>query len=112
MEKHAQTPHDDQQLVPYGDQHRQGVYIVDDASMGSQNGGPLVVFPDDRLGPTEEHPQWNFYIHAPQFNWWVVGQYDEVARMGMHPLAHEAFQFGCQVEAHQIYLCDSLYDAE
>ena len=87
-----------------------------DSSMGSSgnggNGGPLVTFPDDRVGPSEAHPDRAFWIHAPQFHWTVVGTQDEVARQGIAQLAQETFRFGQMVESHQFYLRDHLAEAE
>ena len=97
-----------QQQMVLRDAHAQDqeVYRVDDTAMGNGrngNGGPIVVMPEDRRGPNEEHPQRAFYVNAPQFHWhqYVVGANDEGARAGIQQIAMEAFVFG-QMTEHRL----------
>ena len=65
-------------LVPHGGEQQQQMelYIQNDESMGSGTNGesgnghenPLVQFPNDRVGPTEDVPNRRFFVHAPQFH--------------------------------------------
>ena len=76
-------------LIPYGGAaYAEGGHnwAQDDSmggSSGGSNGGPLVTFPEDRLGPDADNPDRAFWINAPQFHWTVLGSQDEVARQGL-----------------------------
>ena len=58
--------------------------------------GPIVVEPDDHLGPTDEEPARRFYQWAPQFYWHLEAPsiVDEGARRAMEQILGDAFKFG------------------
>ena len=122
MDRHGEDSHggehaEEHAIVEYGGAaYAEGGHNwTADDSMGSSsdgNGGPLVTFPDDKIGSTVERPNQAFFINAPQFNWTVVGSQDEVARQGLAQLANEVFRFGQMVEGHHFYLRDQVADAE
>ena len=76
------------------------INLVDDQEMhNGRNGGPIVVEPEDRLGPDEANPQRRHYVHAPVYHWhqYVEG-HDHGARAAIQQLGSEAFQFGQMTE--------------
>ena len=98
-------------LVPYNaTEVAQGSTDNSDESMNGQGraprGGPIVVGPDDRLGPTDEEPARRFYQWAPQFHWHleVPSIVDEGARRAVEQIVGDAFRFGQQTEEHEHYL--------
>ena len=111
-------------LFPHGGEQQQqlALYVPHDESMGSGtngegsngDGNPLVQFPNDRVGPTETVPNQRFFIHAPQFHWHVVQTptVDDGARRVIERIAHDAFNFGTQTEAHQELLLLRIQDLE
>ena len=111
-------------LFPHGGEQQQqlALYVPHDESMGSGtngegsngDGNPLVQFPNDRVGPTEAVPNQRFFIHAPQFHWHVVQTptVDDGARRVIERIAHDAFNFGTQTEAHQELLLLRIQDLE
>ena len=104
---------DQQQLVPVVDVDTQGFPVLDDQSMNGSNGSPPVIeYPEDRLGPTEEAPTCTFYIYAPVFHWHQYPATDESARRAIEQLADEAFRFGKQTEHHEQMLLNGQQTAE
>ena len=111
-------------LVPHGGEQQQQteLYIQNDESMDSGMNGesgnghenPLVQFPNDRVGSTEDVPNRRFFVRAPQFHWHVVQTpaIDDGARRAIECIAHDAFKFGTQTEAHQELLLLRVQDAE
>lgn len=98
-------------LVPYNaTEVAQGSTDNSDESMNGQGRaprcGPVVVEPDDRLGPTDEEPARRFYQWAPQFHWHleVPSTVDEGARRAVEQIAGDAFRFGQQTEEREHYL--------
>ena len=78
----------EQRLVAVQDPHAQAITeglalnLVDDHKMtNGWNGGPIVVEPEDRLGPNEENPERCYYVHAPVYHWhhYVEGRHDHGA---------------------------------
>ena len=77
-------------------------WVAGDIAMNSSNGddgnGPIVVFPGDRQGPTEQEPARQFYIHAPQYHWHMEGGHDAMARQAIEQLDQQTFRFGRYME--------------
>ena len=95
---HALVPHD-----PHAAAIEQGLAInlVDDQEMlNGRNGGPIVVEPEDRVGPDAANPQRRYYVNAPVYHWhqYVQGGHDQEARAAIQHLGGEAFQFGQMTE--------------
>ena len=72
-----------------------------DVSDTSMNGvsreevqGPVVVEPDDRLGPTLDQPERRFYQAAPEFHWHLTVEsgVDQAARSVVEQIANDAFR--------------------
>ena len=98
-------------LVPYdATEVAQGSTNNSDESMNGQGKaprrGPIVVEPDDRLGPTDEEPARRSYQWAPQFHWHleVPSTIDEGARRAVEQIAGDAFRFVQQTEERDHYL--------
>ena len=60
----------DQQIVPSGSEPTYNE--VDDTSMAENNGSPIVEYPLDRLGPTQDAPGCMFYLYSPTIHWHTV----------------------------------------
>ena len=60
----------EQQLIPVGDAVDKNV--VDDTSMQGSNGSPIVEYPEDRVGPTQDTPERLFSIYTPTIHWHVA----------------------------------------
>ena len=77
------------------------INLVDDQEMqNGRNGGPIIVEPEDRLGPNEENPHRRYYVHAPVYHWhqYVEGNHNQAARATIQQFGGDAFQFGQMTE--------------
>ena len=81
---------------------------VDDTSMVNSNGSPIVEYPEDRLGPSQDTIGRLFYVYAPMIHWHIVSSAveDELAWKVIERLANEAHHFGQQTEEHERRLLD------
>ena len=70
----------DQQLAPNSSEPTYNA--IDDTSMDDSNGSPIVEYPEDRLGQSQDGPGHLFYVYALMINWHTVSSAveDELAR--------------------------------
>ena len=96
----------DQQLVPSGNEPTCNAF--DGTSMASSNGSPIVEYPEDRLGPSQDALGPLFYVYAPTIHWHIVSSIveDEPTCKVIERLANEAYHFGQQAEEHECRLLD------
>ena len=82
----------DQQLVPSSSEPTYNA--VDDISMAGSNGSPLVEYPEDRLGPSQDASRRLFYMYAPMIYWHTMSSVveDELACRLIEQLADEAYR--------------------
>ena len=75
-------------------------WVEDQEMHNGRDGGPIVVEPEDRLGPNEANPERRYYVNAPQYHWhhYAQGGVDEGARAAIQQLGEEAFVFGQMTE--------------
>ena len=74
--------------------------------MAGSNGSPIVEYPEDRLGPSQDAPRRLFYVYAPMIHWHTMSLAveDEPTRRLIKQLANEAYCFGQQTEEHECKL--------
>ena len=69
--------------------------VAGDISMNNNNGeegnGPIIVFPGNHQGPSEQEPARDFCIHEPQYHWHVEGGNDTMAHQAIEILDHQTF---------------------
>ncbi len=100
--------------VPGGSVEYSSLSDVTMNGQGSDGNNPLVVEPEDRIGPTEEAPTRLFWQAEPHFHWHVAMEapVDHEARSAIESIAQDAFRFGCQTEQHERELLTRVEEME